>query len=114
MEDSELRYVTEPKIDGLAVSLVYEDGLFVRGATRGDGEVGEDVTANLRTIKSIPLSISTTKPRERPPRLVEVRGEVYLPLADFAQLNEQRAADGPADVREPAQLRGRVDPPARS
>ncbi len=93
MEDADLRYVTEPKVDGLAVSLVYENGVFVRGATRGDGEVGEDVTANLRTIKSIPLTIPT-KGRERPPRLVEVRGEVYLPLADFARLNEQRAAEG--------------------
>jgi DNA ligase (NAD+) len=93
IEDADLRYMTEPKIDGLAVSLVYENGVFVRGATRGDGEVGEDVTANLRTIKSIPLSISG-KGRKRPPALVEVRGEVYLPLADFARLNEQRAAEG--------------------
>jgi len=93
IDDAGLRYVTEPKIDGLAVSLVYENGVFMRGATRGDGEVGEDVTANLRTIKSIPLNL-VMKRRERPPALVEVRGEVYLPLADFARLNEQRAAEG--------------------
>ena len=64
VDDAGLRYVTEPKIDGLAVSLVYENGVFVRGATRGDGEVGEDVTANLRTIKSIPLNL-VMKRRER-------------------------------------------------
>jgi DNA ligase (NAD+) len=93
LEERPLRYVTEPKVDGLAVSLVYENGVFVRGATRGDGEVGEDVTANLRTIKSIPLSIAKGG-KHRPPPLVEVRGEVYLPLADFARLNEQRTAEG--------------------
>lgn len=84
----ELSYVTEPKIDGLAISLVYEDGRLVRGATRGDGEVGEDVTQNLRTIKAIPLQV------EDAPELLEVRGEVYLPLAAFARLNEQRAEAG--------------------
>src|SRR4029453_17533979 len=78
-------YTTEPKIDGLAVSLTYEDGVFVRGATRGDGRVGEDVTQNLRTIGAIPL-----RTRDAPP-LVEVRGEVYLPLAGFTELNERRA-----------------------
>src|SRR3954466_11103557 len=84
----EIAYVTEPKIDGLAISLVYEDGVFVRGATRGDGETGEDVTQNLKTIKSIPLRIADA------PRLLEVRGEIYLPLEAFARLNEQRAAAG--------------------
>jgi DNA ligase (NAD+) len=81
-------YVTEPKIDGLAISLVYEDGTFVRGATRGDGRIGEDVTHNLRTIKAIPLSIP-----EAPP-LVEVRGEIYFPRSGFAELNERRAEAG--------------------
>ena len=83
----EIRYVTEPKVDGLAISLTYENGVFARGATRGDGRIGEDVTQNLRTIKAIPLSI------EDAPELVEVRGEVYLPIAGFTRVNEQRAQD---------------------
>ena len=82
-------YVCELKIDGLAVSLTYEDGLLVRGATRGDGERGEDITANLRTIEAIPLRLLG-----RPPRLLEVRGEVYLPLKAFADLNERQTAAG--------------------
>jgi DNA ligase (NAD+) len=88
VELGDVRFVTEPKIDGLAISLVYEDGVLVRGATRGNGEVGEEVTANLRTIGAIPLRV------EDAPRLLEVRGEVYLPIAAFAQLNEQRAQAG--------------------
>jgi DNA ligase (NAD+) len=91
----EIEYVTEPKIDGLAISLVYEDGVFVRGATRGDGEIGENVTQNLRTIKSIPLRI-----KDAPP-LLEVRGEIYLPLEAFAKLNEQRAAAGEPTFANP-------------
>jgi DNA ligase (NAD+) len=90
LDDVTLRYVVEPKIDGLAVSLVYRDGLLVTGATRGDGETGEDITANLRTIKSLPLRLQG----EAPPSVVEVRGEVYLPLAAFARLNEARVAAG--------------------
>ena len=89
-EDAPLSYVVEPKIDGLAISLTYRDGLFTVGATRGNGEVGEDVTANLRTIGSLPLRLRGA----RPPAVVEVRGEVYLPLAAFARLNEARAAAG--------------------
>ncbi len=85
---SEFSYTTEPKIDGLAISLTYEDGVLVRGATRGDGRVGEDVTRNLRTIGAVPLRI------EKAPPLVEVRGEVYLPIADFKALNERRAEAG--------------------
>jgi DNA ligase (NAD+) len=81
--------VCEPKIDGLAVALTYVDGLLVTGATRGDGYRGEDITQNLRTIRSIPLSVT----KEAPPRF-EVRGEVYLPKAGFKKLNEQRAKDG--------------------
>lgn len=93
--DAEIEYVTEPKVDGLAISLVYENGVLVRGATRGDGEIGEDVTQNLKTIGAIPLSFQdNAKARATPPPLVEVRGEVYLPLADFAQLNEKRVAEG--------------------
>jgi len=85
---AEFSYTTEPKIDGLAISLTYEDGVLVRGATRGDGRVGEDVTQNLRTIGAIPLRIDDGPP------LVEVRGEVYLPIADFKALNERRAEAG--------------------
>jgi DNA ligase (NAD+) len=82
---SQFSYTTEPKIDGLAISLTYEDGVLTRGATRGDGRVGEDVTQNLRTIGSVPLRISGA------PEMIEVRGEVYLPIAAFKALNERRA-----------------------
>ena len=85
---AEFSYTTEPKIDGLAISLTYEDGVLVRGATRGNGRIGEDVTQNLRTIGAIPLRIQDA------PALVEVRGEVYLPIADFKALNERRAEAG--------------------
>jgi len=88
VEEARIEYVAEPKIDGLAISLIYENGALVRGATRGDGEIGEEVTQNLRTIKAIPLRV------EGAPPLLEVRGEVYLPRSDFARLNEQRAAEG--------------------
>jgi DNA ligase (NAD+) len=83
---SEFSYTTEPKIDGLAITLTYEDGVLVRGATRGDGRIGEDVTQNLRTIGSVPLRIP------KAPALIEVRGEAYLPIAAFKALNERRAA----------------------
>jgi DNA ligase (NAD+) len=95
VEMGDVRFVTEPKIDGLAISLVYENGVLVRGATRGNGEVGEDVTQNLRTIGSIPLRV------EDAPALLEVRGEIYLPLAAFARLNEQRAAAGEPTFMNP-------------
>jgi DNA ligase (NAD+) len=95
----EVRFVVEPKIDGLAVSLTYEDGRFVRGATRGDGVVGEDVTHNLRTIGAVPLALRT--PEGPPPRVVEVRGEVYLPLAAFAEFNASRAAAGQPTFANP-------------
>jgi len=88
IEPGELRFVSEPKIDGVAISLTYEGGAFARGATRGDGVIGEDVSQNLRTIKAIPLRI------EDAPELVEVRGEVYLSRSTFAELNESRAAAG--------------------
>jgi DNA ligase (NAD+) len=91
----EIRYVTEPKVDGLAISLTYENGVFTRGATRGDGRIGEDVTQNLKTIKAIPLSI------EDAPELVEVRGEIYLPIAGFTKVNEQRAQDGESTFANP-------------
>jgi DNA ligase (NAD+) len=84
----EVRYVVEPKLDGLAVALLYEGGRFVRGATRGDGTVGEDVTANLRTLKTVPLTLQGA------PERFEARGEVFIPKRDFARLNEQREAAG--------------------
>ena len=88
--DEPVAFVLEPKIDGLAINLTYEDGVFVRGATRGDGEEGEDVTVNLRTISAIPLRMRGATA----PELIEVRGEVYMPRSGFAVLNEQLAAAG--------------------
>ncbi len=93
MGSREVALVVEPKIDGLAISLTYEDGRLVQGATRGDGVEGEDVTANLRTLKSIPARLRLAE-GEAPPPTVEVRGEVYLPLEAFARFNESRAAEG--------------------
>ena len=97
IEDPEFDYVVEPKIDGLAISLLYGDGLFERGATRGNGEIGEDVTHNLRTMPSIPLKLDI----DDPPALVEVRGEVYMSLPDFAKLNERRAEAGLSTFMNP-------------
>ncbi len=88
-------FVVEPKIDGLAISLLYRDGVLERGATRGNGEVGEDVTHNLRTIGAIPLHITDA------PTLVEVRGEVYMSLTDFTALNERRAEAGESTFMNP-------------
>jgi DNA ligase (NAD+) len=87
--DEPVAFVIEPKIDGLAINLTYENGVFVRGATRGDGEVGEDVTTNLRTIPSIPLRLLG----DETPALLEVRGEVYMPLSGFRALNERLVAE---------------------
>src|SRR5712692_10240459 len=81
-------FVVEPKIDGLAISLIYRDGVLERGATRGNGEIGEDITHNLRTIGAIPLHVRDV------PSLLEVRGEIYMSLKDFAALNERRAEAG--------------------
>ena len=86
---SSVDYVAEPKLDGLAVSLIYENGLLIRGATRGDGETGEDITENLKTIRHIPLIL-----RGKTPLLLEVRGEVYLPLAGFRRWVEDATARG--------------------
>ena len=102
--DEPVAYVIEPKIDGLAINLTYENGVFVRGATRGDGEVGEDVTVNLRTIPSIPLRLLG----DDAPPLVEVRGEVYMPLSGFRELNERLARNGEEARAEPAQRRRRL------
>lgn len=95
-EDSAVEYVTELKIDGLAVSLTYQDGIFQTGATRGDGLTGEDITANLRTVTGIPLRLRAPgEPAARPvPGFVEVRGEVFLTHAEFARINAEREAEG--------------------
>jgi DNA ligase (NAD+) len=97
---SNVAYVTEPKIDGLSINLIYEDGVFVRGATRGDGRLGEDVTPNVRTIKAISMRMQLAK-NEKPPPLLEVRGEVYLPLSGFNELNERLVAEGKKPTPNP-------------
>ena len=95
IEDPQFQFVAEPKIDGLAISLRYEDGIFVQGATRGNGEIGEDVTHNLRTIPTIPLKVDGAPP------VLEVRGEIYMSLKDFAGLNERRAEAGLSTFMNP-------------
>ena len=82
-------YVAELKIDGVSIALTYVDGVFVRGATRGDGSKGEDVTANVRTIRAVPLHL-----KEPVPGRIEVRGEVFLPRAAFEKMNEEREKSG--------------------
>ena len=99
-DGSEVEYVLEPKIDGLACSLVYENGKLVRAATRGDGVVGENVTANVRTIRAIPLTL-TVPAGEEVPELLDVRGEVYMPRHEFMRLNEERAEKGEAEFANP-------------
>jgi DNA ligase (NAD+) len=98
-EDETPRYVTELKIDGLAVSLRYENKRLVRGATRGNGVLGEDVTAQLRTIRSIPEHLDDT-----PPEVLEPRGEAYIPIADFEKLNRELEADGKKPYANPRNL----------
>ncbi len=83
------KFVVEPKIDGLSVVLHYRDGVFVQGATRGDGEVGEDITGNLRTVKTIPLHIPVDNKGPKPPRYLVVRGEAFIPIKEFEELNHQ-------------------------
>lgn len=90
--DEQFSYVTEPKLDGLAVELVYENGVFVIGSTRGDGRFGEDITRNLKTISAIPLRLRTDT--QQVPARIEVRGEVFLTIDGFKRLNEQRIAAG--------------------
>jgi DNA ligase (NAD+) len=96
--DEPVAYVVEPKIDGSAVSLLYEDGSFVRGATRGDGTRGEDVTQNLRTVEAVPLRIRS---EGAPPPRLEVRGEIYFPLSGFARFNEAQVAAGKKPAPNP-------------
>src|ERR671916_1979920 len=94
--DEEPRYVTELKIDGLAVSLRYENGRFARGATRGNGAVGEDVTQNLRTVRSIPDRLD-----DDPPEVLEPRGEVYMMIEEFERLNRRQEAEGEPPFANP-------------
>ncbi len=91
-EDAPLAYTLEPKLDGLSIVLTYEDGLLTRAATRGNGETGDDVTANVRTIRSIPLRIPVAADGREAPALLVVRGEVFFNKADFAELNRQQEA----------------------
>lgn len=104
-EQTGIQYVVEPKIDGLTVVLHYEDGRFVLGATRGDGEVGEDITVNLRTVKAVPLRIPVGGGAEeqgiRPPARVVVRGEAYTSIADFERFNAQQAEIGERTYANP-------------
>jgi DNA ligase (NAD+) len=95
-----VRYVTEPKIDGLSINLLYEDGVFVRGATRGDGFRGEDVTPNLKTIKAISMRMQLSG-GEAPPPFLEARGEVYLPLSGFNELNRRLVDEGKKPTPNP-------------
>lgn len=90
-EDLDIEYVCEPKFDGVSASLTYENGLLTKGATRGDGRIGEDITQNLKTIKAIPLRLNS---ESKPPGLIEIRGEVIYSIEDFAKLNKQLAAEG--------------------
>lgn len=96
----QLKFVVEGKIDGLAISLVYLDGVLDRGVTRGNGVIGEDVTANLKTIDGVPLKLPVSKP----PAIFEVRGEIYIRRSDFHALNEQRAEEGHATYANPRNL----------
>ena len=96
--DEPVAYVIEPKIDGSAISLVYEQGLFVRGATRGDGQRGEDVTQNLRTVDAVPLRILGDGDH---PSLLEVRGEIYFPLSGFARFNDAQVEAGKKPAPNP-------------
>jgi DNA ligase (NAD+) len=98
--DEPVRYVIEPKIDGSAISLVYENGIFTRGATRGDGLQGENVTPNLKTIKAIPLALRLPE-GEEPPAVLEVRGEVYMPLSGFNAFTERQIAAGKSAAPNP-------------
>ncbi|MCJ7666590.1 MAG: NAD-dependent DNA ligase LigA, partial [Actinobacteria bacterium] len=99
-EPEDIEFVCELKIDGSAISLVYEDGRFARGATRGDGTTGEDVTSNLRTINTIPLRLQKAKKIKIPP-VLEVRGEVYLAKEEFVRINTQREEEGIATFANP-------------
>jgi DNA ligase (NAD+) len=95
------KFVVEPKIDGLSVVLHYRDGVFVQGATRGDGEVGEDITQNLRTIRSIPLKIPVDAKGPKPPKVLVLRGEAYIPAKEFEELNRKLQEAGERTYQTP-------------
>ena len=97
LDTDEVEYLAEPKFDGLAISLIYERGVFVRGATRGDGYTGEEVTPNLRTVKGIPLRLRGTDL----PAMLEVRGEVLMYRRDFDALNRRQRANGEKEFANP-------------
>lgn len=88
------KFVVEPKIDGLSIVLHYRDGIFVQGATRGNGEIGEDITPNLRTVQSIPLRIPVDEKGPKPPKYLVIRGEAFMPIKEFDKLNRRRAEEG--------------------
>src|SRR5258706_6438336 len=98
LPDEKLDWIVEPKVDGLAINLRYEKGVFTCGATRGDGTTGDDITANLRTIRSIPARLHE---KREGPALLEVRGEVFLTKAGFEKLNAQRKAAGEEPFANP-------------
>jgi DNA ligase (NAD+) len=100
-DDADVAFVVEPKIDGLAVALTYEEGALVRGATRGDGRVGENITSNVRTIRNMPLRIPVPGTPGSAPEVIEVRGEVYIPRDLFAQMNAQRESEGEEPFANP-------------
>ncbi len=95
--DSEALFTCEPKIDGLAVSLIYENGLLIEAATRGDGQTGENITNNVKTITTIPLKLRT----DNPPKLLEIRGEVYIPVKEFTELNQRMVKEGHKEFANP-------------
>ncbi len=110
LPDEPIEWVVELKIDGVAVSVTYEDGVLTQGATRGNGRVGDDITHNLRTVLGVPLRLVT----DNPPPLLEVRGEVYLTNSDLVRLNEEQRRQQFAAVCQHPECRGRHDPAARS
>ncbi|HXD12344.1 MAG TPA: NAD-dependent DNA ligase LigA, partial [Anaerolineales bacterium] len=95
------KFVVEPKIDGLSVVLHYREGVFVQGATRGDGEVGEDITSNLRTVRAIPLKIPVEAKGPKPPKQFVVRGEAFIPIKEFEELNRKLAENGERTYQTP-------------